>query len=125
VSGHHNFDELEAKTPEERALVDRYERLTRAVLRLADLREQRGATQEQLAHAMDVSRPSVSKIERNDDWYVSTLSHYMSALGGELRLYAVVPDQQQVDLDVLRSDERTAAEFYASPPVNRAARLSR
>ncbi len=109
MSGHHNFDELEAKTPEERALVDRYERLTRAVLRLADLREQRGATQEQLAHALDVSRPSVSKIERNDDWYVSTLSHYMSALGGELRLCAVFPDQQQVNLDVLRSDERAAS----------------
>jgi len=74
VSGHYNFDELEAKTPQERALVDRYERLTRAVLRLAELREQRGATQEQLAHAMDVSQPFVSKIERNDDWYVSTMS---------------------------------------------------
>ncbi len=52
--------------------------------------------------------PLVSKIERNDDWYVSTLSHYVRALGGELRLCAVFPDQQQVDLDVLRSDERAA-----------------
>lgn len=125
MSGHYNFDELEAKTPQERALVDRYERLTRAVLRLAELREQRGATQEQLAHALDVSQPFVSKIERNDDWYVSTLSNDVSALGGELRLCAVFPSRQQVDLDVLRNDERTAAEFYASSSVSRAARLSR
>jgi len=109
VSRHHNFDELEAKTRDEQALADRYERLTRAVLRLAELREQRGATQEQLARAMEVSQPFVSKIERNDDWYVSTLSNYVGALGGELRLCAVFPDQQQVDLDVLRSNECTAS----------------
>ncbi len=108
VRGHYDFDELEAKTPVEKALADRYERLTRAVLRLAELREQRGATQEQLARAMEVSQPFVSKIERNDDWYVSTLSHYVGALGGELRLCAVFPDQQQVDLDVLRGDARAA-----------------
>jgi len=57
---------------------------------------------------MDVSQPFVSKIKRNDDWYVSTLSHYVSALGGELRLCAVFPDQQQVVLDVPRNDARTA-----------------
>ena len=42
MSGHHNFDELEAKTPREKALADVYERLTRAVMRLAELRAQRG-----------------------------------------------------------------------------------
>lgn len=110
MSEYRNFDELEAKTPHEKALADRYELLTRAVVRLAELRERRGATQEQLARAMEVSQPYVSKIERNDDWYVSTLSHYVAALGGELHLRAVFPDQEEVDLAILReSDVRHTA----------------
>lgn len=105
MSGHHTFDELEAKTPQEKALAAAYERLTRAVLRLAELREQRGVTQEQLAQAMEVKQPYVSKIERHGDLYLSTLTNYVTALGGELHLRAVFPDQEEVDLVVVHEDD--------------------
>lgn len=105
MSGHRNVDELEAKTPEEKALADAYERLTRAVLRLAELRERRGITQEQLAQAMAVKQPYISKIERHGDLYLSTLTNYVAALGGELHLRAVFPDEEEVDLVVVNEDD--------------------
>ena len=106
MSGVRSFDELEAKTPREKELADHYERLTRAVMRLSKLREQRGVTQEQLAKVMSVSQPFVSKVERNGDLCVSTLTNYVAALGGESRLTAIFPDRQVVDLDVLKGDAR-------------------
>jgi transcriptional regulator with XRE-family HTH domain len=115
MSGHRYFDELEAKTPREKALVDAYERLTRAVMRLAELRAQRGGTQEQLARAMEVTQPYVSKIERNGDLFVSTLTHYVAALGGELHLRALFPDQGDVDLAVLKKDDVCGAISVSQP----------
>jgi len=109
VSGHHNFDELRARTPERRARVASYERATRAVMRLRQLRTTRGVTQDQLAHAMGVSQAHISRIEHKGDLYLSTVSTYVAALGGELHLCAVFPDKEEVDLAVLPSDERAPA----------------
>jgi len=68
-----------------------------------------------LAQAMSVSQPFISKVERNDDLYVSTLRSYVAALGGELRLTAVFPDQQAVDLGVLKGDTRGASPCDLAP----------
>ena len=91
-----NFEELRQRlrrADEGRTHVDRYREALRAVLALTELREARGVTQTQLAEAWDVSQANVSRVEHEQDLYLSTLSAYVSALGGRLELTAVFPDQ--------------------------------
>lgn len=60
---------------------------------LTELRESRGVTQTQIAEHLTTSRPNVSRIEREDDLRVSTLSRYIDALGGQMEVRAVFPDK--------------------------------
>jgi DNA-binding Xre family transcriptional regulator len=60
-----------------------YRRLIDAQVRLAELRQRRG-----------VSQPNVSRIEQEDDVYLSTLSRYVAALGGYLEVRAVFPEEE-------------------------------
>jgi transcriptional regulator with XRE-family HTH domain len=79
--------------PKARAQVDAYRAALRDVLALTELREARGVTQQQLAEAWEVSQANVSRVEHEQDVYLSTLSAYVSALGGRLELKAIFPDQ--------------------------------
>jgi transcriptional regulator with XRE-family HTH domain len=63
-------------------------------MQLHELRKNRELTQAAVAQAMEVEQASISKLERRDDMYVSTLSAYIKALGGELRLVASFPDAE-------------------------------
>jgi hypothetical protein len=64
-----------------------------AALTLGELRKDRGITQVQLAKSMGKDQGSVSRTERQDDLFVSTLSDYVQALGGRLELRAVFEDE--------------------------------
>ena len=55
---------------------------------LRGLRERAGLTQRQLATAMGVAQPDLSRLERRGDAKVSTLRAYAEATGGRLRLLA-------------------------------------
>ncbi|SRR5487761_583508 len=96
MSGHKPFrtlaDQVTA-TSEGRERVEAYRRLMDAVLTLQRLREERGLTQVDVARALDVTQGNISRLERSDDLYLSTLSRYVAALGGHLELTAVFPDQ--------------------------------
>jgi transcriptional regulator with XRE-family HTH domain len=70
-----------------------YKRLMEAETRLAELRGRRGLSQSAIADALEVSQPNVSRIEQEDDLYLSTLSRYVAALGGELEVRAVFGDE--------------------------------
>ena len=70
-----------------------YKRLMEAEVRLADLRRRRGVSQATIARALEVSQPNVSRIEQEDDVYLSTLARYIAALGGHLEVHAVFPDE--------------------------------
>jgi DNA-binding XRE family transcriptional regulator len=61
-------------------------------MQLQELRKSRNVTQVELADLMQVEQASISKLERREDMYVSTLREYVRALGGELRLVAAFPD---------------------------------
>lgn len=70
-----------------------------AILTLAELRAQRGMTQDDIARSLDVTLANISRLERRHDAHVSTVADYVAALGGYLRIVVVVPDQEQeVDL---------------------------
>jgi transcriptional regulator with XRE-family HTH domain len=64
-----------------------------AELRLAEVRRRRGVRQATIADALDVSQPNISRIEQEDDVYLSTLARYVGALGGYLEVLAVFPEE--------------------------------
>jgi len=80
------------------ALVNEYRRAMEAVMKLTDLRLQRGMTQAQLAELLDVSQANISRVEHEDDLYLSTLRGYVEALGGELEVTAKFPDGETIKI---------------------------
>ncbi len=63
-----------------------------ANLPLAELRQARHLSQEQLAAELDVRQPAVAKIEKKTDMYISTLRRFIEAMGGQLEIRAQFPD---------------------------------
>ncbi|HZO77867.1 MAG TPA: helix-turn-helix domain-containing protein [Solirubrobacteraceae bacterium] len=59
-------------------------------IRLATLREQVGASQVELAKALGTTQSNVSQLERSNDQMLSSVAKYVHALGGELKLTAVL-----------------------------------
>jgi len=80
------------KDPKRRRLVEAEVRALLAGEALAHVREQRGVPQHQVASALKVTQANVSRIEHEDDVYLSTLRGYVEALGGKLEVQAVFPD---------------------------------
>lgn len=61
---------------------------------LSEARERLTMTQKQVADSLGVSQANISRIEHEDDLYLSTLREYVKALGGELQIKAVFEDQE-------------------------------
>jgi DNA-binding XRE family transcriptional regulator len=80
--------------PDRREEVLRQKRSIEIALRLGKLREECCTTQTQVAQAMNVSQPNISRIEHEEDIYLSTLREYVEALGGELEINVVFPDRK-------------------------------
>lgn len=59
---------------------------------LRELRQARNMTQAALAQRLQMVQPSVSRLERQTDLYVSTLRRYIEAAGGRLEIRAVFDD---------------------------------
>ena len=97
------------RTPAEEAQVEHYKRLMTLEGKLARMRETAGVSQRTLAERMDVSQPNISRIEREDDLHLSTLSKYVAALGGHLEVRAVFDDVDMIVMgDVADHDSTTA-----------------
>jgi hypothetical protein len=77
----------------------RHQELKRKVASLRELRLIAGKAQADVATALQIKQPSVSKIETQVDMYLSTLRAYVEAIGGELEL-------------VIRFRERRVSRFY-------------
>ncbi len=76
-----------------RARVEQHKHAMLDVLKLAELRESQNRTQADVAETLRVTQANVSRLEHQDDLYLSTLSSYISALGGHLEMSAVFPDR--------------------------------
>ena len=59
---------------------------------LNELRRARGLSQQELATLLHIQQPSVAKLERRTDMYISTLRAHIEAMGGELEVIARFPD---------------------------------
>jgi DNA-binding Xre family transcriptional regulator len=72
--------------------IDARKRAIVAAVQLNELRKQRGQTQAQLADLLGMTQANVSRIERSDNLYLSTLADYVDALGGHIEINAVFDD---------------------------------
>ena len=89
-------DEVMARlSPERRALIEaRAQELIEEVMTLRDLRTAQQLTQERVAAILGVEQDSVSRMERRADMLLSTMSGYVEAMGGKLRLIAEFPNRK-------------------------------
>jgi transcriptional regulator with XRE-family HTH domain len=107
MTGHRKFSEIrDNATGDDLAQEGRRAR-ARAELRtelasyeatLAEIRRARGVTQVQLAKALELTQPQVSRVEHRADVLLSTLRSYVEALGGELMVAVRFPDQEWVEV---------------------------
>ena len=88
-----NVKDLQAQmSPESRARSEATaERLIREMA-LDEIRAARALTQEHLSTVLGVKQSAISKLERRADMYVSTLRHFIEAMGGQLEIRAVFPE---------------------------------
>jgi transcriptional regulator with XRE-family HTH domain len=90
-----NWNELRTQmTPEQRARAAAKAEGMLVQLQLSELRRARSKTQVEVAQAMETQQAAISKLERREDMYLSTLREYVEALGGELKMVASFPDAE-------------------------------
>jgi|GEM_PF-1756509 len=115
MAGHHNWNNLVRRLPPERR-----QRIQTGVRRdlermlLGELRRLSGVTQVELAKALGIKQPTLSRLESQEDMQISTLQRIVRALGGEVQIVATLPTGM-VDLSQFRDSAR-ARKF----PISRA-----
>lgn len=62
-----------------------------AAIRLQQVREAAGLTQEQVAQRMGVTQASLSRLEHRPDVKLSNIRKYVEAVGGRLEVSVVMP----------------------------------
>lgn len=97
------LDQVIAELPLERRerVEARYRELKQEVEGLRELREIAGKAQADVASALKIKQPSVCKIEKQTDMYLSTLRSYVEAIGGKLELVVKLPSRPAFRLDHL------------------------
>ena len=87
------FSELRARmTPEAQTRSAARAKIMLAEMPLNELRQARGLSQKMLADVLQVQQPSIAKIEKRTDMYLSTLRSHIEAMGGQLEVIARFPD---------------------------------
>ncbi|MDE2515094.1 MAG: XRE family transcriptional regulator [Rhodospirillales bacterium] len=79
----------------------RYQTLQQEVEGLGELRRVTGKAQAEIAARLGIRQPSVSKIEKQADMYLSTLRSYVEAVGGALELVVRLPAHPPLRLEKL------------------------
>ena len=87
------FADLRAQmSPESRARAQAKTQAMLAEMPLHELRQARGLSQKMLAEVLHVQQPSIAKMERRTDMYISTLRSHIEAMGGQLEVVARFPE---------------------------------
>jgi transcriptional regulator with XRE-family HTH domain len=88
-----SFDELVARTTNKRTRQRAARRTNQLLgeLLLSEVRKLAGKSQREVAEALGIKQPSLSKLESQSDMQISTLQRIVAALGGELDVIARFP----------------------------------
>lgn len=70
-----------------------------ADMTMQELRKARKLTQTDVAAALEVSQPELSRIENSKNPLLSTVRRFVEALGGELEVTASFPDGEKVKIE--------------------------
>lgn len=90
-------DFLNTFTPAEQAKIQaRASALIEEELTLRALRQAHDLTQERMAELLGVKQENISRMERRADLLLSTMSSYIEAMGGKLKLVAEFPERKPV-----------------------------
>jgi len=79
-------------SPEATALSEKIANDLRHEIRLTELRNALGVSQEELAQLMKKKQAAISRFERRSDMHISTLREFIAALGGRLQVIASFPE---------------------------------
>ncbi|WP_433951957.1 XRE family transcriptional regulator [Brevundimonas diminuta] len=98
-----SINEIIASLPrdQQEQIEARYQELKQEVEGLREMRQIAGKAQEDIAAALKIKQPSVSKIEKQADMYLSTLRSYVEAIGGKLELTVNLPGRPAIRLQRL------------------------
>jgi transcriptional regulator with XRE-family HTH domain len=121
---------IDALPKQRRERIDaRYRELKDEVESLGELRKAAGKAQADIAATLKIKQPSVSKIEKQTDMYLSTLRSYVEAIGGELDLVVRLPAHRAMRLhrlgEVLSGAAKPAARRRAARSSSAKARRKR
>ena len=87
------FSELRSRmSPASRARAHAKAQAMLVEMPLNELRQARGLSQKMLAEVLNVQQPSIAKMEKRTDMYLSTLRSHIEAMGGQLEVVARFPD---------------------------------
>lgn len=82
----------EKMSPAAQARIEARAQSMLAEMPLQELRQARGLSQKMLADVLHVQQPSIAKLEKRTDMYISSLRSHIEAMGGELEIIARFPD---------------------------------
>jgi hypothetical protein len=105
------IDDVIDALPKERRdrILARYRELKAEVENLRELRRTSGRAQTEIADKLGIKQPSVSKLEKQADMYLSTLRSYIRAIGGDLDLVVRLPSRDPIRLKHLGEVARVAS----------------
>ena len=81
------------------------ELLAEEEMTLRDLRVVQNLSQARMTEAMGIEQDSVSRMERRSDMLVSTISEYVEAMGGRLRIVAEFPNRRPYSVKLAPSTD--------------------
>ena len=91
MSGHRNFNELLTKmSPERRTRIRNEADTLHRDYVLAQIRQQVGITQAEVAQRLGVSQPTYAECERGSNMRIGTLQKIVAALGGKLSFHVAI-----------------------------------
>lgn len=119
---------MERFSARERAQIEaNARRLAAETTTFAKLRKARKLTQVELAKRLRIAQENVSRIENRSDMLVSTLRGFVRAMGGDLRLMALFPGEEaiEVSFENLREEANERPRARQRRTVSKKARRSK
>lgn len=99
----------ESFSAEERLEIERRADAMLLEMRLAELRQALGMTQEEVAEALRRNQSAVAALEKRSDILLSTLCRYVEAIGGELDVVVRIPNRPPVRIALGEPRPRAAS----------------
>lgn len=95
-----NFSEIMDSLPKSRKelIEKRANEIKKEINGLGELRKLMSLTQVQVAETLNVKQPSVHKIEKKADIYISTLERFVTAVGGTMEIVVNLPNHAPVKI---------------------------